>query len=304
MHFAAFAAYFLVAWVGISEAARVQTNQLAKTLTHLGELANSTNEAVTFDNTVSSNRLQPSHGHSRTLDANLEKRSSEALRDRSRTAHQEEVARDAALLGKARPSSNTGGARNTANADTNHAHSLKDATAYLQSSAFLQSVFEVLRTEAGHLHSTVDGLSASAFGFIVSGALLSAILGCYCLQSTVLENTPSFEAEDRKQYSYNGRVIYEWSQTSSTIILYTTLPKGIKQSDVEVKIWPKHLKIAVYGKQPFIKEELFGYVDVSRSQWYISWQGELQIRLQKQVADMRWPCVIQAHNGNNDDVIG
>jgi len=85
--------------------------------------------------------------------------------------------------------------------------------------------------------------------------------------------------------------------------MYTMLPDGFKQNEVEVEIGPKHLKIALHGKKPIINDELFSHVHDASSAHNISRQGELSIFMQKAVADVEWPCVLQAHNWHNNNDI-
>jgi len=128
------------------------------------------------------------------------------------------------------------------------------------------------------------------------GGLLAATLGGWLTSSL-----PAGSA-GRRQYFYEGRVIYEWEQKRSTIFFYTMLPKDVKMNDIEVKIRPKHLRIAIHGKHPFINEELYSFVDDSRSTWNISRQGELSIRMKKAEPDVQWPCIIQAHLPSDIDM--
>jgi hypothetical protein len=101
--------------------------------------------------------------------------------------------------------------------------------------------------------------------------------------------------QGRNQYKHKGRVIYEWQQTSTSMMVFTKLPEGLNKKTIEVKIWPRHLKIGRVGKVPFLKEELFSLVDVAESTWDILGNGELAISLRKSQS-MEWPCVLRAHH--------
>lgn len=139
-------------------------------------------------------------------------------------------------------------------------------------------------------------------GVGIGSAVLFACLCCWMdWARTVLKGWPannSFilqKASGRNQYCYRSRVIYEWEQTSETLTLFTPLPTGVKKKDLEVKIWPRHMKMGRNGKVPFIKEELFNYVAIDECTWDVLKTGELKISLQK-AATEEWPCVFKAHH--------
>jgi hypothetical protein len=125
--------------------------------------------------------------------------------------------------------------------------------------------------------------------------------------ASLITETPKTEApikpkpiieQGRQQYRHKGRVIYEWQQTNSSLMVFTKLPEGMKKESIEVKIWPRHMKIGRIGKIPFLKEELFSSVDVSESHWDILGNGELAVSLRKSQS-MEWPCVFRAHHPDN-----
>jgi hypothetical protein len=99
---------------------------------------------------------------------------------------------------------------------------------------------------------------------------------------------------DRRRYTHKGRTVYEWQDTPEVAILYTKLPKGLTSKGLDIKIWPRHLKMGRSGKQAFIREELFSSVVVEECTWEVS-DGELALTLCKD-AKVSWPCVFRAHN--------
>jgi hypothetical protein len=107
--------------------------------------------------------------------------------------------------------------------------------------------------------------------------------------------------QGRNQYRHKGRVIYEWQQTSTSMMVFIKLPDGMNKKTIEVKIWPRHLKIGRIGKVPFLKEELFSLVDVGESTWDVLGNGELAISLRKSQS-MEWPCVLRAHHPDKVEV--
>jgi len=289
MHFTsrASAIHLIAAFLDICRSSRIQTSQLLNTMNHLGELANS--------------------------------HANETYHDIAKTRIKAEAVSNAVSTGKSGLPSNASKPKGTAIADTDRHYGLQDATGYLLSSAFLQSFFDSLQNPpsrsrspcakgsscAGEFHllfGVVSGGILKMLGYIFGGALIvMTCLGCCWANGGWSVSSVEGEGEARQQYLYKGRVVYEWVQRRNMIILYTKLPKGIKTFDVVVQIQPKHLKIAIHGKQAFINEELYSLVDDTQSTWHISWQGELAIHMMKAVEDEEWPCIIQAHHPSNID---
>jgi len=100
----------------------------------------------------------------------------------------------------------------------------------------------------------------------------------------------------RCQFKHKGRLIYEWEQTSSKVLLYIKLPRGITKRKIEVKIWPRHIKIGRSGKAAFIREELYSLIDTSASTWDVTGDdgNDLVVTLQKD-SKSDWPCVFLSH---------
>eukprot|EP00427_Karlodinium_veneficum_P062745 CAMPEP_0169332144 /NCGR_PEP_ID=MMETSP1017-20121227/14561_1 /TAXON_ID=342587 /ORGANISM="Karlodinium micrum, Strain CCMP2283" /LENGTH=258 /DNA_ID=CAMNT_0009427263 /DNA_START=15 /DNA_END=791 /DNA_ORIENTATION=- len=206
-----------------------------------------------------------------TLEARLQMYANETLHDIA-TSMIAEIVRGAVLLG--RSTSNTSRGNDTVLLDTDRYHGLPGAM--------------------------------GEFGLVFVVAIILVLLAlfcqyCCCMKEGLREWISEKNDEGRQKYLYKGRVIYEWEQKCDMIICYTKLPKGTKSVDVDVQIEPKHLKISLHGKQPFISEELFSLVDDTRSTWQISSQGELMIHMKKAVEDEKWTCMIQAHRPSNID---
>jgi hypothetical protein len=96
---------------------------------------------------------------------------------------------------------------------------------------------------------------------------------------------------------HKGRVIYEWEQTSSEVRLYIKLPKGLTKKKIDVRMWPRHIKIGRTGNAPFIREELYSVVDVEACSWEVTGNqnDELVVTLMK-ASKSEWPCVFLAHH--------
>jgi hypothetical protein len=281
--------------VGISGAARIQTIQLANTLSHLGELANSTEEVKA--------KLQDDLLGSLAARETSHNKVKPKLQENASTGAAHGMARHASNRSRVNATANlnrSGGQQGSSRLEKAESRVLDDAST-------MQSFLQVLHKHISHLSTEVQGIGVSGvdnkviFGLLgVSACLIAFCVAGFFYQERQLISSPT--ENGRQQYVYKERVIYEWEQTPHAIRLFTQLPRGVKKSDVEVKIWPKHLKIAIYGKQPFIKEELFSLVDVSQSAWTISWNGELAVCMQKALDNEEWPCVIEAHNPNGDEV--
>lgn len=105
----------------------------------------------------------------------------------------------------------------------------------------------------------------------------------------------TYNEQARNQYKHKGRVIYEWQQTGASMTMFTKLPEGMNKQNLEVKIWPRTMKIGKVGKVPFLQEELFSQIDVVESKWDVLSNGELAITMCKS-QPMTWPCVFRKHH--------
>jgi len=156
---------------------------------------------------------------------------------------------------------------------------------------FLRSILLILSSSV--LGDSKDAALPARYIYYCSLAMF-ALTVCACSCCT-MEMFKCFPWKRRRQYIHKGRVIYEWTQTPRHVTLYTMLPPGLTQDDLEVKVWPKHAKIRRVGKVPFIKEGLYDSVDVDRCSWDVTWRGELTVTLAKDFAE-EWPCVFTNHH--------
>ena len=109
--------------------------------------------------------------------------------------------------------------------------------------------------------------------------------------------TKKASEKGRYIYSYQGRTIYEWSQTLDTISIYITTPPNVTGSQCLVTISARRLKVGVRGwSQLYIDEALTDVVDVSESTW--SWMdGELAIDLCKVARGRTWESPLEGKGG-------
>lgn len=144
-----------------------------------------------------------------------------------------------------------------------------------------------------------------AFPLLILGCCLPLCIAAWCLweRKKGLRGLAMMKPESRKQFFVQDRVMYEWSQTSSTITFYTLPPSGVTKSNLEVSITPSNLTIGRRLKPTFLNEELFSFVDVEASSWNVSRDGELEIHLAKAVVE-NWPCLFKAHQPMDNEGSG
>lgn len=170
------------------------------------------------------------------------------------------------------------------------------------------ALVEVAANHQDHTRSAVlvgSTISALASKMKESNSLMAIevwilILGLWllCLIAVCVPCCRSFlqrlRKKHRKRHIVNGRVVYEWSQSASTITLYSVPPPGSENS-LEVIISPDRLKIGREGKPAVMDWELFAYINADASSWVMNQaQGELEVCLTK-VDDTSWPCVFKEH---------
>jgi hypothetical protein len=123
---------------------------------------------------------------------------------------------------------------------------------------------------------------------IVPLALLLAFLLMAFMHRSVRKN-------NRHQFKHRGRLIYEWEQCDTKMFMYIQLPQNIdSEGELDIRITPRHVRIARLGKPPFIKDQLYLAVDDEESSWKINGGRELEICLVKSEPG-EWPCVLLPH---------
>ena len=58
--------------------------------------------------------------------------------------------------------------------------------------------------------------------------------------------------DKRHQYTYQGRVVYEWNQTLEEVNLFVVVPPGVKASQLSVSITASKLEIGLKGNPPYL----------------------------------------------------
>lgn len=93
--------------------------------------------------------------------------------------------------------------------------------------------------------------------------------------------------------TYNGDVTdkYSWSQGITEVTMQIVLPEGTKPRDMDIKIKPKHLYVALKGKPPIVEGELSEKVKVDDSFWGIEDGKFLNINFEK-AYEAIWKSII------------
>jgi hypothetical protein len=129
------------------------------------------------------------------------------------------------------------------------------------------------------------------FAFCCRMTMTKDGLSATCVMKTV---------NGRNQFIFKGRLIYEWEQDATCVTMYITPPATLTKESIEVRVWPRHIKLGKKGKPPFLKDELYGSIDVDASTWSFSSNGDLKISLRK-VEPTDWPCVLLLHRPKDCD---
>jgi len=95
----------------------------------------------------------------------------------------------------------------------------------------------------------------------------------------------------RQQHTHNGRLVYEWDQTSKQAGVYIKVPEGLTRYDLDIKITARRVQVGRVGKPPFLREKTYDAIDEDTTGWRLRSNGELQILLQKE-KEGHWPRVL------------
>ena len=117
------------------------------------------------------------------------------------------------------------------------------------------------------------------------------------------------EMKNRKQFTHDGRVIYEWEQNLESILLYIEpppIPENLKLKNVlDIKIRSNLVSVGIKGNPPYLAHETAGVVDSEESLWYVNEspkdknKKQIVIEIQKAQKAMNWGCVFKGHKTLN-----
>lgn len=149
-------------------------------------------------------------------------------------------------------------------------------------------ITQVFKT-AMNIAKTYMGLE-SYFSLIILGAGLMALMFCGHRLAQTFTPHPS-QGGNRMRYLHNGRVVYEWDQTTDVATLYIKPPHGVRKTDLDIRVAPRHLRVGRKGKPSFLTAEIYDFVNEVKSSWSLQRNGELQIFLRK-TKPATWPTVL------------
>lgn len=113
-------------------------------------------------------------------------------------------------------------------------------------------------------------------GFVGIHVLVPALLFFVFILTICIRH--SMRRNSRQQFKHRGRLIYEWDQSETKMFMYIQLPDSIdSEDDLDIRISPRHVRIARMGKFPFIKGQLLHAIDDEESSWKINKDRELEL---------------------------
>lgn len=119
--------------------------------------------------------------------------------------------------------------------------------------------------------------------------------------------------KNRFRFEHNGRLIYEWEQTLTEVILYIPTPPGItKKAQMDVKLTAHHVMVALKGAtQRYLDEDTGGPIILDESTWFLEDNDEynsrtagsvgekvLVVNLQKMYKAQAWSCALVGANSH------
>mmetsp|Transcript_10290 Transcript_10290/g.16916 ORF Transcript_10290/g.16916 Transcript_10290/m.16916 type:complete len:264 (+) Transcript_10290:36-827(+) len=172
-------------------------------------------------------------------------------------------------------------------------HKVVRPSALVQTSAQANAVG--LNLLAGDIADPLSDLTSALDKKLGVAGIVIAVVALVCAASfcMLLASRPS-QAAGRQKFYHRDRLIYEWEQDDSKMVMYINLPDGVGKHNIDIRIWPRSIRIGRAGKPAFIKDELYLSVDDEASTWKMNKRGELEICLRK-VEPTEWPCVLLPH---------
>lgn len=118
------------------------------------------------------------------------------------------------------------------------------------------------------------------------------------------EEAMDVDTEEPKQYPFH------WTQDSTSVTITIPVPPGTPRDAISVDFTPSSVFVSV--KAPSLPVPLFAFLsagahtfwsEVASSTWtYEADEGKLQLELEKQPGDARWPSVFIPDDSDDDDV--
>eukprot|EP01106_Pelomyxa_sp_JSP_P011658 TRINITY_DN3070_c0_g4_i1.p2 TRINITY_DN3070_c0_g4~~TRINITY_DN3070_c0_g4_i1.p2 ORF type:complete len:161 (-),score=63.17 TRINITY_DN3070_c0_g4_i1:95-577(-) len=99
---------------------------------------------------------------------------------------------------------------------------------------------------------------------------------------------------ERKAYTYQGRKVYEWDQTTDDVNVYVRPPAGVRAGDIACMIRPDGVVLGLKGNPPFLNSKLWATCRKAESFWTFE-DGVVHITLTKMEKNHVWPTAFMGH---------
>ncbi|XP_008329275.1 nudC domain-containing protein 1 isoform X2 [Cynoglossus semilaevis] len=86
--------------------------------------------------------------------------------------------------------------------------------------------------------------------------------------------------------------IYFWQQTAEDITVCVRLPEGVTKEEVQFRLTPDNISIAVQGFPPLLQGQTYESVDPEASAWILKNDKSLEVTLQKRSEGSMWPELV------------
>jgi len=172
-------------------------------------------------------------------------------------------------------------------------HSASMIQQQVSTTQMLQHAFDNCEIKIFLTEICLSHLPRPFLGILVGSSLVALVCCGGFLALSLVAYLPSRKTP-RFQHMHDGRMVYEWDQTSTVATIYITPPEGVKESDLDIRIAAQHLRVGRKGKSSFLREETYDFVNEQLSSWSMRSTGELQISLHK-LQRAEWPVVL-LHN--------
>ena len=104
------------------------------------------------------------------------------------------------------------------------------------------------------------------------------------------------EAEElKREQEEQAKLPYKWMQTLEYVDVSVPVPEGTRAKQLDVKIGPKTLYVALKGQDPILSGDLPKPIQLDESAWTLEDQKEVSIRLEKANQMEWWPHVLTHH---------
>ncbi|KAH0473997.1 MAG: hypothetical protein KVP17_002439 [Porospora cf. gigantea B] len=100
--------------------------------------------------------------------------------------------------------------------------------------------------------------------------------------------------EARHKVTFEGRELYEWSQTLEDVTFYTLMPCNISKANLDVAITSSSVRLGLKGAAPFLEDKWWALVCKDETYWTLTGR-ELQIHATKARPGATWAALLKSH---------